>query len=111
MVVHLFPVSTKGNTCTCLASFTQDAERSLAALYYCVRETYDERAAHSTAETWLQILEERLEESSDLPDLTSITAAAIALFVSNIVISSAGHALDSPHREALSQHRRRLASL
>ena len=71
-------------TCSCLASFAQDAERSLAALYYCVRETYGERAAYGAAEEWLQVFEERLEGASGLPELTRITAAAIALFVTSV---------------------------
>jgi hypothetical protein len=70
MAAHLLIASSNGKTCGCLASFMQDAERSLAALYYCVLETYDERAAHSAAESWLQILEERLEGPSDLPSGT-----------------------------------------
>jgi hypothetical protein len=83
----------------CLASFTRDSERSLAALYYCVREIHDERAAHSAAEGWLKVFEERLEGSSGLPELTRITAAAIALFVSTIGKAPASLTLDSPQCE------------
>jgi hypothetical protein len=45
---------------------------------------YDERAAQSAAEGCLQVFEDRLEGSGDLPELTGITAAAIALFVSTL---------------------------
>jgi hypothetical protein len=102
MPAHLVPASSNGRICGCLASFAQDAEHSLAALYYCVREIYDERAAHSAAEEWLQVFEERLEGSSDLPELTRITAAAIALFVSTIAKPSASFTLDSVQCEASS---------
>jgi hypothetical protein len=45
---------------------------------------YGDRAARSAAEAWLRILEERLEEPAELPELTAITAAAIAFSVSNL---------------------------
>jgi hypothetical protein len=45
------------------------------------------RCSHGAAECWLQVFEERLEGSSDLPELTRITAAAIALFVSQLVLT------------------------
>jgi len=60
-------------TCACLESFTQDAECSLAALYGCVREIHDGRAAYSTAESWLQVFEERLGGPNSLPKLERIT--------------------------------------
>jgi hypothetical protein len=68
-------------------NFTSDAERWLAALYWCVRTSYGDDAAHAAAECWLQVLEEQLEGSSDLPGLTRITATAIALFVSRLVLT------------------------
>ena len=66
-----------------LENFTLDAERWLAALYWCVRTGHGDDAAHCAAEYWLRLFEERLDRSSDLPELTRITAAAIALFLSN----------------------------
>jgi hypothetical protein len=76
------PVSIQKIRCS-LENFTLDAERWLAALYWCVRTSYGDDAAHGAAECWLQVFEERFGGSSDLPGRTRITAAAIALFVSN----------------------------
>ena len=87
MAVHLVPANSREKPC--LASFTREAERFLAALYCCVREMYGERAANSAAEEWLRIFEERFDEACDFPELTNITAAAIALFISSIVKPSA----------------------
>jgi hypothetical protein len=50
---------------------------------------YGERAANSAAEERLRIFEERFDEACDFPELTNITAAAIALFISSIVKPSA----------------------
>jgi hypothetical protein len=47
-------------------------------------------AAHAAADCWLRVFEERLEGSSELPELTRITAAAIALFVSRLVLLVVG---------------------
>ena len=66
-----------------LENFTLDAERWLAALYWCVRTSCGDDAAHAAADCWLRVFEERLEGPSDLPKLTRITTAAIALFVLN----------------------------
>ena len=82
---HLVLASSKIR-CT-LENFTLDAERWLAALYWCVRTSYGDDAAHAAAECWLQVFEKRFGESSDLPELTRITAAAIALFVSRLVLT------------------------
>ena len=60
--------------------FTSDAERWLAALYWYMRTSYGDDAAYAAAECWLHVFEERLETSSDLPELTKITAIAIARF-------------------------------
>jgi hypothetical protein len=80
---HLVPVSSNSKTRCSLVKFTSDAERWLAALYLCVRTSYGEDAAHVAADCWLRVFEERLEGSNGFPELTRITAAAIALFVSN----------------------------
>jgi hypothetical protein len=77
-------VSATSNARTCLTTFMQDAERSLAAVYHSVREIYGEQAAHNSAEAWLRIFEERLGETGELPDLKRITRAAIRIFVSTI---------------------------
>ena len=80
---HLVPVRSNSTIRGSLESFTLDAERWLSALYRCVRTGYGDDAAHAVADCWLRVFEERFEGSSDLPELTRITAAAIALFVSN----------------------------
>ena len=66
-----------------LENVTLDAERWLAALYWCVRTSYGDDAAHAAADCWLRIFEERFEGSSGLPELTRITVAAIVVFFSN----------------------------
>jgi hypothetical protein len=88
---HLIPASSNSKIRCSLENFTLDAERWLAALYGCVRTSYGGDAAHAAADCWLRIFEERLEESSDFPELTRITAEAIALFVSRLVLQ--GNAL------------------
>jgi hypothetical protein len=80
---HLVQASSNSSIRCSLESFTSDAERWLAALYWCVRTSYGDDAAHAAADCWLRIFEERLEGSSGLPELTRITAAAITLLVSN----------------------------
>jgi hypothetical protein len=84
---HLVPASSNSTIRDSLENFTLDAERWLAALYWCVRTSYGDDAAHAAADCWLRVFEERLEGSSDLPELTRITAAAIALFVSRLVLT------------------------
>ena len=84
---HLVPASSNSTIRHSLENFTLNAERWLAALYWCVRTSYGDDAAHGAAECWLQVFEERLEGSSDLPELTKITATAIALFVSRLVLT------------------------
>jgi hypothetical protein len=84
---HLVPASSNSKFRCSLENFTLDAERWLAALYWCVRTSYGDDAAHAAADCWLRVFEERLEGSSDLPELTRITAAAIALLVSRLVTS------------------------
>jgi len=39
------------------------------------------------ADCWLRVFEEQLEGSSELPELTRITATAIAVFVSRLVLT------------------------
>jgi hypothetical protein len=73
---HLVPASSNSKIRCSLVNFTLDAERS-----------YGDDAAHAAADCWLRVFEERLEGSSDLPELTRITAAAIALFVSRLVLT------------------------
>lgn len=82
MYGHLVPVSSNSTICGSLEDFTSDAERWLAALYWSVRADYGDDAARAAAECWLQVFEEQLDESSDLPELTGITAAAIVRFAS-----------------------------
>ena len=79
---HLVPTSSNSKIGGSLENFTLDAERWLAALYWCVRTSYGDDAAHAAADCWLRVFEERLEGSSGLPELTRITATAIALFIS-----------------------------
>ena len=83
---HLVPASFHSDICYFLENFTLDAERWLSALYRCVRTSYGDDAARAAADCWLRIFGERFEGSSDLPELTRITAAAIALFVSRLVL-------------------------
>ena len=66
-----------------LDNFTLDAERWLAALYWSVRTGYGNDAAYAATDSWLRVFEERLQGSSGLPELTTITAAATADFVSS----------------------------
>jgi hypothetical protein len=80
---HLVPAGYDTNIRCSLENFTSDAERWLAALYWCVRTSYGDDAADAAADCWLRVFEERLEGSSGLPELTRITAAAIAVFASN----------------------------
>ena len=61
-------VPATSNAKTCLTSFMQDAERSLAALYYSAREICGEQAAHSAAEEWLRIFDERLGRQASFRD-------------------------------------------
>jgi hypothetical protein len=79
---HLVPASSNSDIRYFLENFTLDAERWLSALYRCVRTSYGDDAARAAADCWLRIFGERFEGSSDLPELTRISAAAIALFVS-----------------------------
>ena len=80
---HLVPVSSDSTVGNSLENFTSNAERWFAALYWCIRTSYGDDAAHAAADCWLRVFEERLGGASGLPELTRITAAAIALFVSN----------------------------
>jgi hypothetical protein len=84
---HLVPASSNSKIRCSLESFTLDAERWLAALHWCVRTSYGDDAAHAAADCWLRVFEEQLEGSSSLPELTRITAAAIPLFVSRLVLT------------------------
>ena len=80
---HRVLASSDSKICRSLENFTLDAERWLSALSWCVRTSYGDDAAHAAADCWLRVFGERFKGSSDLPELTRITAAAIALFVSN----------------------------
>jgi hypothetical protein len=80
---HLVPASSSRNIRCPLEPFTLGAERWLAALYRCVLTSYGADAADAAADSWLRVFEERLEGSNDLPELTRITAAAIALYISD----------------------------
>jgi hypothetical protein len=80
---HLVLASSDSKIHCSRENFTLDAERWLAALYWCVRTSCGNDAAHASADCWLRVFEERLEGSSGLPELTRITATAIALFVSD----------------------------
>jgi hypothetical protein len=84
---HIVPASSNSKSRCSLENFTLDAERWLAALYWCVRTSYGDDAAHTAADCWLRVFEEQLEGSSGLPQLTRITVAAIALFISRLVPS------------------------
>ena len=77
---HLVPASSNSDIRCFWENFTLDAERWLSALYWCVRTSYGDDAAHAAADCWLRVFEERLEGSSDLPELTRITATAMVLF-------------------------------
>src|ERR1700740_3274932 len=101
MTAHIALASSNDEVRDCLASFTQDAERSLAAVYHCFQESYGDRAAWSAAEIWLRILEDRLEKPGERPELTAITAAAIAFSISNFVKPSASHWRTSAQRSSL----------
>jgi hypothetical protein len=83
---HLILASSDAKRLCALEDFTLDAERWLAALYRCVQTGYGDDAAHGVADCWLRVLEE-LEGSSELPELTRITARAIAVFVSRLVLT------------------------
>jgi hypothetical protein len=80
---HLVPASSNSKIHCSLENFTSDGERWLAALYWCIRTSYGDDAAQAATDCWLRVFGERFEGSSDLPELTRITAAAIALFVAN----------------------------
>jgi hypothetical protein len=92
---HLVPASSNPKSRCSLENFALDAERWLAALYWCVRTSYGDDAAHAVADCWLRVFEERLEGSNGLPELTRITAAAIALLYQIIVRSSTSLTLDA----------------
>ena len=57
---HLVFASSESKIRFSLENFTLDAERWLAALYCCVRTSYDSDAAHAAADCWLRVFEERL---------------------------------------------------
>ncbi len=80
---HLVLASSDSKILCSPENFTLDSERWLAALYCYAQTSYGDDAARAVADCWLRVFEERLEGSSGLPELTRITAAAIALFVSN----------------------------
>jgi ABC-type proline/glycine betaine transport system substrate-binding protein len=84
---HLVSATSNPKIRSPLENFTFDAERWLAALYWCVRTSYGDDAARAAADCWLRVFEEQLEGSSDLTELTRITATAIALFVSRLVLA------------------------
>jgi hypothetical protein len=49
-------------------------EVRFAALYWCIRTSYGDDAAHAAADHWLRVFEQRLEGSGGLPELARITA-------------------------------------
>ena len=61
--ILFLPVS-NSKICCSLKKFTLDAERWLAALYWCVRTSYGDDAAHAAPDCWLRVFEEQLEGSS-----------------------------------------------
>jgi hypothetical protein len=63
---HLLPASSHSKSRYSLENFTSDAERWLAALYWSVRTSYGDDAAHAAADCWLRVFEERLQGSSGL---------------------------------------------
>jgi hypothetical protein len=83
MEAHLVPAGSNSKIRCSLENFTSDAERWLAALYWCVRTSYGDDAGHAAADCWLRVFEERLEGSNGHPELATITAEAIDVFVSN----------------------------
>jgi hypothetical protein len=95
IAAHPLLAGFQGECRDCLAAFTQDAECSLAALYFGVREIFGERAALSAASDWLRTLEERLDSPRDLPELASITVEAIAVFASTVANPTAGDRAES----------------
>lgn len=106
---HLVPASSNSKIRCSLENFTLDAEHWLAALNWCIRTSYGDDAAHAAADCWLRVFEEQLEGSGDRPELTRITAAAIALFVSRVVLTciaveklaSRNHDPKTPRKDAL----------
>jgi hypothetical protein len=84
---HLVPANSNSKIRRSLENFTLKAERWLAALYWCVRTSYGDDAAHAAADCWLRVFEEQLEGSSDPQELTRITAPAIAPCVSRLVLT------------------------
>lgn len=84
---HFVPSACDRKIHCSLEDFTLDAERWFAALYWCVRTSYGDDAADAAADCWLRVFEEQLEGSSELPELTRITATAIAVFVSQMVLT------------------------
>ena len=54
MTARIALTSSNEESRDCLASFAQDAERSLAAVYHCFQEIFGDRAAWSVAEVWLR---------------------------------------------------------
>jgi hypothetical protein len=80
---HLVPAASNSRNPCSLENFTLDAEHWLAALHWCVRTSYDDDAAQAATDCWLRVFGERFQGSSDIPELTRITAAAITLFEAN----------------------------
>jgi hypothetical protein len=61
---HLVLASSDSKIRCSLDNFALDAEHWLAALYWCVRTSYGNDAAHAAADCWLRVFEEQLEGSS-----------------------------------------------
>ena len=76
--------------CDSLEIFTLDAERWLAALYWCVRKRYWDQAARIAADCWLRVLENALDEKCELAELETITKAAINLSALRVAKTSPG---------------------
>ena len=56
---HLVPASSNSKIRCSLENFTLDAERWLAALYWCARTSYGDDVAHAAADCWLRVFEIR----------------------------------------------------
>ena len=64
---HLVPASSNSDIRCFWENFTLDAERWLSALYWCVRTSYGDDAAHAAADCWLRVFGERFEGGSRRP--------------------------------------------
>ena len=63
---HVVLASSNSKIRGSLESFTSDAERWLAALYWCVRTSYSDDAADAAADCGLRFFEEQLKGTNNL---------------------------------------------